>query len=113
MHTAMATTRKPRATTAPRQPRSTGSRSSKAAKPEAAGRKESVFTRVGNEAKAEAQRKLLLRTLADHDWSLKATAEALEMGALASVIRALKELAPDEYEAAQSDGRIKPGKRAE
>jgi len=84
---------------------------------EPAGRKRSIFTRVGDEAKADAQRKLLLATLKAHDWNLRATGEALEMGtgagATVAVGRALQELAPEEYEEAKADGRIASGRRGE
>lgn len=101
----MATTKKP--TARPTQkPRNSSPKPA-----ESEGRKVSRFTRVGNDAKAAAQRKLLLDTLKQNGWNLTATAEALEMSALTNVIRALQELAPDEYEAARRDGRISPGNR--
>lgn len=100
------------ATTKKTLPRGAGKPQKPQAKPvEPEGRKVSLFTRVGNEAKATAQRRLLLDTLKQNGWNLTATAEALEMAALANVIRALQELAPDEYEAARRDGRISPGNR--
>lgn len=74
-------------------------------------RKKSVLTQVGDEAKAKAQRDLLLKTLKANDWNLTATAEALEMGAIAAVIRALNDLAPDEYEKARKDGLISHANR--
>lgn len=87
----------------------------KPAKPEE--RKKSLFTRVGEEAKAKAQRELLLKTLKAHDWNLTRTGEALEMGTGAgagtAVIRALKELAPEEYKRAKADGSISPANRRE
>ena len=76
-------------------------------------RKLSAFTLAGEEAKAAAQRKLLLETLKTNDWNLTATAEALGMGGRANVIRALRELAPDVYSAARADRRISPGNRRE
>lgn len=104
MQTEMVTKKAPTRST--ERPRNS---SSKPSEPE--GRRVSRFTRVGNDAKAAAQRKLLLDTLKQNGWNLTATAEALEMAALANVIRALQELAPDEYEAARRDGRISPGNR--
>lgn len=69
-------------------------------------RERSAFAQVGEEARREAQRKLLLRTLKEHGWNLTKTAEALGMGAMQAVTRALKDLAPEEYAAAKTDGRI-------
>ena len=73
-------------------------------------REPSEFTRVGNEAKARAQRDVLLAALRENDWNLTATGDALGMHT-PTVIRALRELAPDEYEAARRDGRIRAGVR--
>lgn len=79
------------------------------------GRKKSLFTRVGDEAKATAQKALLLKTLKANDWNMTKTGEALEMGTGAgagtAVIRALKELAPEEYERAKADDRVSPANR--
>ena len=80
-------------------------------KPE--GRKKSLLTQEGDRAAFEAKRKMLLRVLKENDWNLTATAEALEMGTNVSVIQALQELAPEEYAAAKTDGRVSPGKRRE
>ena len=68
------------------------------------------FAEIGREAAREAQRKALLRALKAHDWNLAHTAEALSMGAASAVIRALKALAPEEYDAAREDGRIRSGR---
>lgn len=75
------------------------------------GRKRSKFTEVGDEAKATAQRALLLETLDANGWNLTATAEELGMGAATAVSRALRELAPKEYEKAKRDGRVSQGNR--
>lgn len=76
-------------------------------------RARSLFAQTGEDARREAQRKLLLKTLGEHDWNLTATAEALGMAFAQSVVRALNELAPEEYKAARRDGRISPGNRRE
>lgn len=65
-----------------------------------------MFAQVGEDARREAQRKLLLKTLKEHGWNLTKAAEALGMGAMQAVTRALKDLAPEEYAAAKADGRI-------
>lgn len=89
MMTAMATTKK-KSTRAPAK----------------AARERSAFAQAGEEARREAQRKLLLRTLRETGWNITRTAEALGMGAAPAVTRALKDLAPEEYAAAKADGRI-------
>jgi len=68
------------------------------------------FAEIGREAAREAQRKALLRALKAHEWNLARTAEALAMGSGSAVIRALKLLAPEEYDAAREDGRIRAGR---
>lgn len=68
------------------------------------------FAEVGREAARDAQRKHLLRTLKSNGWNMSHTAEVLQMGSASAVIRALKSLAPEEYEAAQNDGRIRAGR---
>lgn len=70
-----------------------------------------TFAEIGREAAREAQRKALLRTLKAHDWNLAHTAAALGMGTASAVIRALKALAPEEYESARTDGRVRAGRR--
>lgn len=75
-------------------------------------RKLSAFARVGDEAKAAAQREFLLKTLDAHKWSLSVACEALGLATSADVIRALKQLAPKEYAAAKADGRIRVGVHA-
>lgn len=72
----------------------------------AATRDRSLFAQAGEDARREAQRKLLLKTLRESGWNLTRTAEALGMGAMQAVTRALKDLAPEEYAAAKADGRI-------
>ncbi len=73
--------------------------------------KRKTFAEVGREAAREAQRRVLLEELDAQGWNLSATAEALGMGALPAVIRALKSLALDEYEKAKADGRVSPRNR--
>lgn len=74
-------------------------------------RKRSVLSQAGDDAKAAAERVLLLSTLEANGWSLTATASSLRMGPATAVSRALRELAPAEYEAAKADGRISQGNR--
>jgi transcriptional regulator with GAF, ATPase, and Fis domain len=63
------------------------------------GRKKSKLTQVGDEAKREAEAKLLLATLRANDWNLSATARVLDLGAASSVIRAIRACGLDaEYE---------------
>lgn len=76
-----------------------------ARKPAAAteGRKKSVLSRTGDEAKHAAERALLLKTLRAKDWNLTHTAEALEMPGPSQVLRAIKELdLADLYEQAKA-----------
>lgn len=76
-------------------------------------RKRSQLTIVGDEARAKAQRVLLLKTMRACGWNMTAAAEALDMGHGTSVIRALKELAPEEYAKAKADGRVSQGNHRE
>ena len=71
------------------------------------------FAEIGRRAAKDAQRKALLDALAANGWNLTATAKDLEMGAGAHVIRALKELAPDEHEAAKARGDVRAGRPTE
>ena len=75
-----------------------------AKKPE--GRKKSKLVQIGDAAKAEAMRKALLDALKQHEWNLSRTARELEMNNASAVIRALKELAPGEYERARERGDV-------
>lgn len=75
------------------------------------GRPKSKLTLAGEEGALRAKRELLLSTLAANSWNLSATARDLDMLTAGAVIRALNELAPDEYERAKQDGRVAPGKR--
>ncbi len=72
-----------------------------------------TFAEVGRDAARDAQRRVLLEALEAHAWNMTASAEALGMGAGANVIRALKALAPEEYEAARLDGRVSQANRRE
>jgi len=64
------------------------------------------------EAADDAQRKVLLAAWKRAKWNLGHTAVALRLHGASAVIRYLQRLAPEEYEAAQNDGRIAPGARA-
>lgn len=72
----------------------------------------SKYAAAGEDARRAAQRKLLLATLKAHGWNLAHAAEDLGLSGSAGVIRALKDVAPEEYEAARGDGRIRAGARA-
>lgn len=76
-------------------------------------RKQSKLTLAGDEASRLARRTLLVTTLGTCGWNLARAASALDLASGADVIRALKELAPEEYEAARADGRIAPGRRSD
>lgn len=105
MQTEMATTKMPRAGKPPKT-------SVPAPKPTRAdGRAKSKLTLAGEEGALRAKRELLLKTLDDNGWNLSATARELEMATAGAVIRALNELAPDDYDRAKRDGRVSPGKR--
>lgn len=78
---------------------------------ETEGRRQSLLTRIGNDAKREAMRAALLKALNENAWNLTATAEALEMGTNVSIIQALQDLAPEEYAEAKSSGKISPANR--
>lgn len=75
----------------------------------------SLYAQVGEDARKREQKKLLLKTLRENGWNLRATGEALGMGtgatASVGVIRALNDVAPEEYAKAQADEKIVPGKR--
>lgn len=87
---------------APRAPRSTG----RASTPASEGRKRSKLSAAGEEASRLARRTLLLTTCETLGWNLTRVATALEMATASDVIRALKELAPTEYAAAQTRGDV-------
>lgn len=74
-------------------------------------RARSLYAQTGDDARREAQRKLLLKTLKEQDWNLTATAEALGMAGSSAVIKALRDVAPDEYEKARDDRRVSQGNR--
>lgn len=76
-------------------------------------RKTSLLTETGDAAKAKAERVLLLKTLRENGWNLTATAEALRLADTSAVIRALKTLAPEEYEAAKDRGDVHAANRRE
>lgn len=79
----------------------------------AEGRKKSKLTSAGEEASQLARRTLLLTTCQTLGWDLAKVATALDLTTGADVIRALKELAPGEYEAARAAGDIRRGRRPE
>lgn len=70
------------------------------------GRKKSKLTLAREEASRLAGRTMLLATCDALKWNLTRVAESLEMATASDVIRALKELAPQEYEAAQERGDV-------
>lgn len=108
MQTAMATTKKAPTRAKPRN----SSAKAPAPKPTRAdGRPKSKLTLAGEEGAIRAKRELLLKTLDATGWNFSATAGALEMSGTPAVIRALTEVAPDEYERAKKDGRVSQGKR--
>lgn len=66
------------------------------------GRKKSLLSRTGDEAKAAAERALLLKTLKAKSWNLTHTAEVLEMPGPSQVLRAIDALGlRDEYDTAR------------
>lgn len=67
------------------------------------------FAEIGRAAAREAQRSALLAELNANGWNLRAAAEALQMGDASAVIRALKNIAPAEYEASKGAGVVRPG----
>lgn len=70
----------------------------------AEGRKKSLLSRHGDEAKHAAERALLLKTLKSNAWNLTHTARALEMPGPSQVLRSIKDLGlSDEYEKAKGD----------
>ena len=71
-----------------------------------AGRKLSRLTIAGDEASRLARRTMLLATCAAVKWNLTRAAEALDLATPSDVIRALKDLAPEEYEAARERGDV-------
>lgn len=74
--------------------------------PRTTARKQSKLTMAGDEASRLARRTMLLATCDALKWNLTRVAETLDLATGADVIRALKELAPDEYEAARTRGDI-------
>lgn len=71
----------------------------------------SAYAKAGDDARRAAQRELLLSTLKAHDWNLRASAVDLGLTGTPGVVRALLDVAADEYAAAKADGRIRPGVR--
>ena len=92
-------------------PRKTPRKAPAPAPARADGRGKSALTLAGETASREAKRELLLKTLEANDWNLSATARALELSGTPAVIRALNDVAPDAYERATRDARIKSGPR--
>lgn len=80
-------------------------------KPSAPKKPPSLYAQVGEEARKREQKKLLLKTLREHGWNLAHTAEALGLSGSAGVIRALLLVAPEEYEKARVEEKIRAGAR--
>lgn len=74
------------------------------------GRKKSKLTLAREEGSRLAGRTLLLGTCEATGWNLARVAEVLGLASNADVIRALNELAPEEYARAQDEGLIKKGR---
>lgn len=71
--------------------------------PESEGRKKSLLSRHGDEAKHAAERALLLKTLRRNAWNLTHTARDLEMPGPSQVLRAIKDLGlSDDYDEAKN-----------
>lgn len=87
---------------AAKAPRKPAAKASEAAE----GRRKSKLTQAGEEGSRLARRSVLLATCEAADWNLARVAEVLVMASHADVIRALKELAPEEYAAAQASGAV-------
>lgn len=85
-------------------------RTGKAATKAPEGRKKSKLTLAREEGSRLAGRTLLLGTCEATGWNLSRVAEVLELASNADVIRALNELAPEEYVKAQEAGLIKKGR---
>ena len=67
------------------------------------GRRKSLLSQAGDEAKHATERALLLKTLKAKGWNLTHTAEALEMPGPSQVLRSIKDLGlSDDYAAAKS-----------
>lgn len=71
----------------------------------------SRYAQVGDDARRKAQRELLLATLEEQSWNLTHTAAALGMSGTPAVIKALQDVAPEEYERAKQSKKISPGNR--
>lgn len=61
------------------------------------------------EAAEQAQHDLLVKTAEECDWSIRKMANALNVTP-PSVVRALRELAPKEYEKAKAAGKVRVGR---
>lgn len=76
------------------------------------GRVKSRLTLAREAAALAAGRELLLATLEACGWSLTRTAEALELGNVSAVLRAIRDHGlMEEHEAARVRGDIRPGPR--
>lgn len=78
----------------------------------ATGRKRSLLTAVGDEGARRAKAAMLLGACLGADWNLSRVAERLGMTSASDVLRALKELLPEQLEAARKRGDISPQNRA-
>lgn len=62
----------------------------------------------------DAMRKALLAELRRADWNLSAVSDALNLSGAGNVLRAIRRLdLVDEYDAAKSAGKIRPGARSD
>jgi len=77
-----------------------------------AARKRSLLTAVGDDGAQRAKAALLLGACLGADWNLSKVAERLGMTSASDVLRALKELLPEQLEAARKRGDISPQNRA-
>jgi len=73
----------------------------------------SAYAIAGDVGRRTAQRELLLKALADHDWNMTQAAKAIGLSGAPRVIRALRDVAPDVYKEARADGRIRAGARSQ
>jgi hypothetical protein len=73
--------------------------------------KRNALSRVGDETSRVARREMLLLAMKATEWSLTAAAALLEMSSPSDVRRALLDLAPEEFAAAQREGLVSRANR--
>jgi hypothetical protein len=73
--------------------------------------KRNALTLIAEETSRPARRRHLLLAMRAAEWSLTRAAELLDMSSPSDVRRALVDLAPEEFKAAQADGRISRANR--